>query len=152
MKYCSYCGKQLLDEAAFCVACGRAVGSNEVKNEKTNIEAEKKEVSYDDCVKCAVTTNIISAIVIMIGVACWLFVSIFIGALLCLVAEFIALYPNTKVQNAFKQNGITGNSKEMKAKRKAIMKDLRGKSIAYSFSMVLAIISLVLLVFFLMFF
>ncbi len=34
MKYCTYCGKQLLDEARFCVACGRAVNqaSNQMEN------------------------------------------------------------------------------------------------------------------------
>ena len=27
MKYCTYCGKQLVDEAAFCASCGRAIGT-----------------------------------------------------------------------------------------------------------------------------
>lgn len=138
MKFCSKCGKEILEEAVICPGCGCAV-------EK---EAKAKEVSYDDCIKGAITTNIISVIIIVLGIVCWLFVSMWIGAFLCLIAELIALSPNSKVQKAFKKNGLIGKTKEAKEKRTAIIKDLKAKSSAYSFSKVLAVIALVLLIVF----
>ena len=130
-----------MDEAVVCPNCGCAIEKNVLA----------KEVSYDDCVKGAVTTNIVSAVVIALGVVCWLLINMWIGAILCLVAEFIALSANSKLQKAFKQNGLTGNSKEVKEKKKAITKDLKSKNPAYKFSMVLAVIALVLLVIFVLF-
>lgn len=141
MKFCQKCGNQVMDEAVVCPSCGCAI-------EK---KVFAKEVSYDDCVKGAVTTNIISAVVIALGIVCWLLINMWIGAILCLVAEFIALIPNSKVQKAFKQNGLTGNSKEAKTKKKEIVKDLNKKSRAYSFSKVLSVIALVLLIIFVLF-
>lgn len=141
MKYCEKCGKEIMEEAVVCPGCGCAV----VK------EIKKTEVSYENCIKGAVTTNIVSAVVIALGIICWLLINMWIGAILCLVSEFIALSPNSKVQKAFKQNGLNGNSKEIKAKRKEIIKDLKSSNRAYSFSMVLAIIALVLLIIFVLF-
>ncbi|MBQ4119827.1 MAG: hypothetical protein IJD45_05505 [Clostridia bacterium] len=45
MKYCSKCGKELLDEAVICVGCGCAVENKEIKNkQKTSIfEKNKKQ-------------------------------------------------------------------------------------------------------------
>lgn len=141
MKFCEKCGKEIIDEAVICPGCGCSI-------EK---EVKTKEVSYDDCVKGTATTNIISIVAIALGVVCWLFVNMWIGAILCLVAEFIALSANSKLQKAFKQNGLTGKSKEDKEKRKAIMKELKSKNPAYKFSMVLAVIACVLLVIFVLF-
>lgn len=140
MKFCSKCGKEIMDEAVVCPSCGCAVETETPKI---------KEVSYDDYVKGAATTNIISAVVIALGIVTWLFVNMWLGAILCLVAELIALSPNSKVQKALKQNGLVGNTKEMKEKRKAIMKDLKAKNSAYKFSMILAIVALILLIVFL---
>ncbi len=141
MKFCQKCGKEIMDEAVVCPGCGCSI-------EK---EVKIKEASYDDCLKGAATTNIISIVVIVLGVVCWLLVNMWIGAILCLVAEFIALSANSKLQKAFKQNGLIGNSKEVKEKKKAIMKDLKSKHPAYKFSMILAVIALVLLVIFVLF-
>ena len=141
MKFCQKCGKEIMDEAVVCPSCGCAV-------EKKVLA---KEASYDDCVKGAVTTNIVSAVVIALGVVCWLLINMWIGAIFCLVAEFIALSANSKLQKAFKQNGLTGNSKEVKEKRKAITNDLKSKNPGYKFSMVLAVIALVLLIIFVLF-
>ena len=141
MKFCEKCGKEIMDESVICPSCGCAVKK----------EVLIKEVSYDDCIKSAATTNIVSAVVTVLGVVCWLLINMWIGAILCLVAEIIALIPNSKVQKAFKQNGLIGNSKEMKAKRKNILKDLKSKNRAYSFSIVLSVIAFVLLVIFVLF-
>ena len=140
MKFCSKCGKEIMDEAVVCPSCGCAVERELTKN---------KEVSYDDCVKNAATTNIIRAVVIALGIVAGLFINMWLGAILCLVAELIALSPNSKVQKSLKQNGLVGNTKEMKEKRKAIMKDLKVKNSAYKFSMILAIVALILLIIFL---
>lgn len=141
MKYCEKCGKEIMEEEVVCPGCGCAV----VK------EIKKAEVSYENCIKGAVTTNIVSAVVMALGIICWLLINMWIGAILCLAAEFIALSANSKLQMAFKQNGLTGKSKEVKEKRKAITKDLKSKNPAYKFSMVLAVIALVLLVIFVLF-
>ncbi len=141
MKFCQKCGKEIMDEAVVCPNCGCAVEN----------KVPAKEVSYDDCIKGAVTTNIVSAVVIALGVVCWLLINMWVGAILCLAAEFIALSANSKLQKAFKQNGLTGNSKEVKEKRKAITKELKSKNPAYKFSMVLAVVALVLLVIFVLF-
>lgn len=87
MKFCEKCGNEIMEEAVVCPNCGCAVGR----------EAKKQEVSYDDCVKKAATTNIISVVVIAVAVICWLFVNMWVGAILCLVAEFIAISSNSKV-------------------------------------------------------
>lgn len=141
MKYCQKCGKEILDEAVICPGCGCEAAK----------QNSPKAVSYGECVKGAVTTNIIGSVVIVLGIACWLFVNMWVGAILCLVAELVALIPNTKVQKALKQNGLIGNSKEMKAQKKCIIKDLKKTNQAYSFSMVLAGIALTLLIIFVLF-
>lgn len=132
-----------MDEAVVCPGCGCAVAQE---------RSERKTVSYDDAVKGALTTNIISLIILAAAAACWLFVSMWIGAALCLVAELVALAPNSKLQKAFKQNGIkNGDKKEVKAELKAITKDLKGRFPAYKISKILAIISLILLIVFALF-
>ncbi|MBQ8769497.1 MAG: hypothetical protein IJZ15_07660 [Oscillospiraceae bacterium] len=132
MKYCSKCGKEIIDEAVICPGCGCAVKQ----------ETVKKEVSYDDCVKNASTTNIIAGIILAVGVLCGLFVSVLVGCVLCLVAELVVLGPNSKVQKALKANVKTTDKKEFKSIAKQISKDLKSESAAYKFSFILAYISL----------
>ena len=36
MKYCSHCGKEIMDEAVMCPHCGCAVESNPAVNDKPN--------------------------------------------------------------------------------------------------------------------
>ena len=140
MKYCSKCGKELLDEAVICMGCGCAVEQAQVKK---NIN---KEMSYNDCVKDAAKTNIISGIILAVGVICGLFVSILIGAILCLVAEIVAIIPNSKVQKMIKAKENTSDKKAFKATSKSITKELKANNAAYKFSIVLAVISLVCLI------
>lgn len=145
MKYCVHCGKEIMDAAVICVHCGCAVEKQVAAGKQV------EEIYYDDCVKNAAITNIISAVVIALGIVCWLVVNMWIGAALCLAAEIIALIPNSKVQKAFKNNGLTGKSKEIRDEQKGIIRALKQKYPAYSFSKVLAIIALVLLIIFVMF-
>ena len=71
-----------------------------------------------------------------------------VGAILCLAAEFIALSANSKLQRAFKQNGLNRKSKEDKEKMRTIKRNLKSENPAYKFSTVLAVIAVVLVVVF----
>lgn len=147
MKFCQKCGKEIMDEAVICPNCGCAV-----ENAVAAQAAKSATVSYDDAVKGAMTTNIISAVLLVLAIILWLFVNMWIGAILCLVAEIVALIPNTKLQNAIKQNGVTGgDKKETKAKQRAIIKDMQAKYSAFKFSKILGIVALVLLIVFVLF-
>ena len=126
MKFCEKCGKEILDEAVVCPGCGCA------------IEKRAKQISYDDCVKGASKTNIISAVALVIGVVCALFVNVWIGVILCLVAELTALSPNSKVQKALKNNNKSSDKKEFKEKAKQCQKELKSKYSAFKFSFILA--------------
>lgn len=141
MKFCQKCGKEITEEAVVCSNCGCAVES----------KTENKEISYDKCVSGASTTNIISAIVLAVGVVCGLFVSALVGAILCFVAEFLALMPNSKLQKEFKKNTKVADKREYKKLAKQCQKDMKSKYSAYKFSFVLAIIALVALIVFALF-
>lgn len=69
---CQKCGKELVGEAVVCPGCGCILGT-----EKDTIEA-----SYEQAVKGAFTTNIISVAVMVFGILLGLFVSIWFGAVL----------------------------------------------------------------------
>ncbi len=132
MKYCAKCGKEIMDDAVICPGCGCAIAK----------ETKVKQVSYDDCVKGAATTNIISVLILAAGVLCGLFVSVLVGAVLCLVAEILVLMPNSKLQKAFKSNNKSLDKKEFKEKAKQCKKDMKAKYSAYKFSFVIGYLAL----------
>ncbi len=134
MKFCQKCGKEIMDEAVVCPGCGCPVVT----------ESKKTEVSYEECLKGVGTTNIISAVITLLGVVCWLLINLWVGAILCLVAEMVALSANSKLLKTFKQNGLSRKSKQDNMKMKAIKKDLKANNSAYKFSIILGIIDLVL--------
>lgn len=134
MKYCQKCGKEIMDEAVVCPVCGCSVTE----------EIKKAEVSYAECLKGVGTTNIISAVITLLGVVCWLLINVWVGVILCLVAEMVALTANSKLLKAFKQNGLSRKSKQDNMKMKAIKKELKANNSAYKFSMILGIIDLAL--------
>lgn len=140
MKICSKCGKELMDEAVICTGCGCAVQS----------ETKPKEVSLDALVKGAATTNTISAIVLALGIACALFVNVWVGAVLCLVAEFVALAPNSKLQKALKNNYKNLDQKTRKDTCSKCTKELKAKYSGFKFSFILAGLSLGCLILFVM--
>ena len=147
MKFCQKCGKEIMDEAVICPNCGCAV-----ENAAPAQAAKGATVSYDDAVKGAMSTNIISAVLLVLAIILWLLVNMWIGAILCLAAELVALIPNSKLQKAIKQNGVTGgDKKETKAKQRAIIKDMQAKYPAFKLSKVLGIVALVLLIVFVLF-
>jgi uncharacterized membrane protein YkgB len=141
MKFCQKCGKEIMDEAVVCLGCGCPVAT----------ESKKTEVPYEECLKGVGTTNIISAVITLLGVVCWLLINVWVGVILCLVAEMVALSANSKLLKAFKQNGLSRKSKQDNMKMKAIKKELKANNSAYKFSMILGIIDLVLVCIFVLF-
>ncbi len=113
MKFCEKCGKEIMDEAVICPNCGCPVASKSKEN----------VVTYDDCVCGAVTTNIIAAILLVLGVVCGLFFNALIGCALCLASEFVSLIPTTKLQKSFKRNNHPLNKKELKTLEKQTRKE-----------------------------
>ena len=120
----------------FCPGCGCTVAK----------EIEKTEISYAKCVKVALTTAILSAVAIVLGIICWLLINMWVGVILCLAAEFIALSPDSNLQRAFKRNKLNRKSKEDKEKMRTIKRNLKSENPAYKFSAVLAVIAVVLAV------
>ena len=67
MKYCTKCGAQLSDDAAFCTACGTSVNDSAPLNDIYGTgyaPAEKDEISVGFCV--------ISALLPIFGIVFWL--------------------------------------------------------------------------------
>lgn len=138
MKFCSKCGKEIMEAAVVCPGCGCPVTG----------EATKKEASYDDCVKAAATTNIISAVVLAIGVLCALFVNVWLGVVLCLASELVAVTPNTKLQKAFKSNNKAADQKTYKEMLKQCKRDMKSQHAAFKYSFILAYAALACLIVF----
>lgn len=134
MKYCAKCGKEVMDEAMICPSCGCAV------------QKEKKAAkqTYEDAIRNAGTFVAIGTALLALGIVVGLFVSVLLGAILCLAAELVAVMPNTKVQKLFKQNNShIADKKQLKADEKALRKELKKKNGAYAASFVIAMIALV---------
>ena len=138
MKFCQKCGKEIMDEAVVCPGCGCAIE----KEVKATIN------SYDDCVKGAANTNIIACIILAIGVVCALFLNVWLGVVLCLVSELVALSPNSKLQKAFKNNNKTLEKKSFNQKAKECQKELKAKYSSFKFSFILGYIALACLIIF----
>ena len=134
MKFCAKCGKEVMDEAVICPGCGCAV--QQVK--------QQPKQSYEDAIQNAGTCVTISVILLVLGIAVGLFISVLLGTVLCLAAELVAVMPNTRVQKMFKQNNShIADKKQLKADEKALRKELKKKNGAYAASFVIAALALV---------
>lgn len=136
MKFCQKCGMEIMDEAVVCPGCGCAVAG----------AIEAKQVNYDDCVKGATTTNAVAGAVLAIGFICSMFVNAWLGGALCLVAEILALIPNSKLQKTLKSNLNGMEKSELKNKAKEIKKDLKSKYGAFKISFIIAYVALAILI------
>lgn len=151
-KFCSHCGRELMLAAVMCPGCGCMVeqpapAQNAYSAPKQAApKAPLKPVTYEEIIKNAKITNIISAALLVVSAIVWYLFSIYGGAIIALAAELVALIPNTKLQSQFKRNGL---GKANKDEMKAISKDLKAKNTAFRFSFVIAIIALVCLILFL---
>ncbi len=143
MKYCEKCGKELFDEAVLCVGCGCPVGNGAYKNYN-----KPKDTSLDQYVWDAGTTNVIALLLLLAGAVLGLFVEDcgYIGAVVCLVAELVALIPNTKFQKEVKGIYWKLPKSEMKYKAKQSQQSLKSRYPSYRFSFIIAYIALVLMI------
>ncbi|MBR2952798.1 MAG: zinc ribbon domain-containing protein [Clostridia bacterium] len=164
MKTCKNCGKEVAEEFKYCNSCGAEI--EEVTDENVDIEsientAEQPEVNeyqniqpadsndeYLPLISNSKTTNLISIGLLAVGVISLLFINGWLGAILCFVAEIVAVIPNTKVQKLFKSKNPTMDKKSFKTNLKELQNDLKAKSKDFKLSFLLALIALVLLVVF----
>lgn len=153
-KFCSHCGKELMLAAVMCPGCGcmveQPVPQQQVYSAPKQAAPKKaplKPVTYEEVIQNAKITNIISAALLVASAFVWWFFSVNGGAFIALATEFVALIPNTKLQNLFKRNGLGKANKE---EIKAITKDLKSKNTAFRFSFVIAVIALICLILFLL--
>lgn len=141
MKYCEKCGKELFDEAVLCMGCGCPVaGASRM------VSAPRQDDSLDHHVWNAATTNIVALIILVIGIVLGLFVNGYLGAAACLIAELVALVPNSKFQKAVKGMNWKLSKVEIKIKAKESQKSLKARYPAYRFSFVIVYVALVCLI------
>jgi hypothetical protein len=133
VKICEKCGQELMDEAVICMKCGCAVKSAD----------KPKEVSYGEFVKGASTTNIVSAVALVLGVVCGLMVNALAGAALCLLSEIVSVIPNTKLRGALKRNNPGMDKSAFKEYAKNCTKNLKARYAGFKFSFVLSSLALI---------
>lgn len=118
MKYCSHCGKELLDEAVICVGCGCSV---EVKTEA------KKEIASQEVVLKTVEKEtggkllfpIVAICLCLVSIILFLFVHTVVGIVILCVAAALTFVISIKTNKCLTALGIE------KAKKRAIESKLR---------------------------
>ena len=76
---------------------------------------------------------------LVLGVLVWFLLSMWIGAILAIGAEILALMPNTLLHNAFKRYNQTSDRKARNQEEKALRKEMRAKYPGYRFSFILGV-------------
>lgn len=76
---------------------------------------------------------------LVLGVLVWFLFSMWIGAILAIGAEILALMPNTLLHNAFKRYNQNPNRKARNQEEKALRKEMRAKYPGYQFSFILGV-------------
>ncbi|MBO5066017.1 MAG: hypothetical protein J6D06_07895 [Clostridia bacterium] len=146
MKYCEKCGKEIIDENMGCTECNKPeveLNDESILNEENGLHND----AYFQLIKNAKITNIIGIALLPIAILFAFIFNGFSGAVLCFVAECIALLPKTKVQKKFKkENKSVTDKKQQKAEFKRLNKDLKSKSVSYKMSFIIAIVALALLI------
>lgn len=143
MKYCSKCGKELFDEAVICVGCGCPVGNTAVNNV---VESKPKQEVYTESKyleENASQVKIFTFIAIGLGVlslAIYLFVHIWIGALILVPAIVLLSLPQTAIRKEYNKNCSN------KGGFKKYFKDLKGKFSALKLNAIIVIVIGVLLI------
>lgn len=142
MKHCYHCGNELLDEAVMCPKCGCMVEGAPASKAAPVQKSAPAPVNYKDAITGAGKNNLIALILLTASAAIWWFASVYGGAIIALIAELIALNPNSKLTRMCKKNGVSKN--EMKS----IKKDLKKSSRAFSASFVIGVIALIAMILF----
>lgn len=130
---CPNCKNKISDGVKICPQCGCAV---------TAVN-EKASVVYRHAVENAFITDIIGVSIMLLGAVLGFLLNAYLGAVLLLAAEIITMIPNSKLQKAFKNNGLTKSDKD---KMKEIMKNLKAECPGYKISKILAPVALILLI------
>lgn len=133
MKFEKKTGKRNIDET---VGCDFSIEQTADEN-----SSEIDEASLD-IIKHAKITNIIAIVVLLSGIVSFVFINGWLGAVLCLLAELIALRPNTKLLKHFIPENPTTDKKTLRADKKALQKELKSKNKDYKFSFVLGYVAL----------
>ena len=111
MKYCSRCGREMLDEAVICIGCGCAAE----KKEETDI------VKYQACLEGAIGFLIIAVIITVVGIALRYSSHKFITAgIICFFSSFILYIPDFRLLLEYKRNGLSLISSEARTIRKRL--------------------------------
>ncbi len=143
MKYCEKCGKEIMEEAVVCPGCGCAV-------KKSNDTAQMYTDAVEKAAKSSTTFLALGIVFMLLGVVVALFVNVWIGAVLLLVSEFLCLMPKSKINSIVKRNNSSLSKKELVAKCKQEVKNMKSKYTALKICMPVAVISLVLMIIFFM--
>lgn len=133
MKFGKKIGKKNMDET---VGCDCSV---EQTNDENSFETNKV---FLDLIKHSKITNIIAIVILVFGLVSFVFINGWLGAVLCLFAEFIAVLPNTKVLKHFKSENPKTDKKTLRTDKKALQKELKSNNKAYRFSFILGYIAL----------
>lgn len=133
MKFGKKIGKKNMDET---VGCDCSV---EQTTDENSFETNKV---FLDLIKHSKITNIIAIVILVFGLVSFVFINGWLGAVLCLFAEFIAVLPNTKVLKHFKSENPKTDKKTLRTDKKALQKELKSNNKAYRFSFVLGYIAL----------
>lgn len=133
MKFGKKFGKRNVDET---VGCDCPVEQTADENSSGTNKA------LLDLIKHAKITNIIAIVVLLLGIVSFVFINGWLGAVLCLIAEVIAVFPNTKVRKHFISGNEATDKKTRRANQKVLQKELKSKNKDYRFSFVLGYVAL----------
>ncbi|MBQ6818149.1 MAG: zinc ribbon domain-containing protein [Clostridia bacterium] len=136
-KHCPNCGRPMMGASRVCMGCGYTIGG---------ADSRQGDGDYDHCVWNATVTNVIAAVLLGLGVLCGFVINIYLGAALCLVGEFVALIPNTKLQKEIKRNNANISRSFLRKQIKEIQSGLKGRYASFRLSRILGVVCLVTLV------
>ena len=117
MKYCSKCGKELLDEAVICVGCGCAVEIMH-SNQKTK-NVPDKEVSCDyleNHSRNLIMYIVLSCVSLIFGVVAFLLINVWIGVSITFLSLVFAIIPHSFVKKEVRKLNL-GTAKKLYTKR-----------------------------------
>lgn len=111
MKYCSKCGKELLDEAVICIGCGCSIApivteGNAFVSEEEILEKAEKVMAKSKMFP------IISAILWVIAVVLYLFVHTVVGVVILCVSAICTFVISIKLKSIFNTANIQKSKKK----------------------------------------
>lgn len=111
MKYCSKCGKELLDEAVICIGCGCSIAPIVTEGKAFVSEEEILEKAENVMAKSKMFP-IISAILWVIAVVLYLFVHTVVGVVILCVSAICTFVISIKLNSIFNTANIQKSKKK----------------------------------------